>query len=268
MKKFNIDDIDIRQNVSDFAGIIEPGFEGKIDNEIVKIEAKTTAEVAVITLDTLEGMSIDDAAFRLFNKFGVGKKKENNGVLLLISNQDGQFRIEIGLGLEDIIDKKMQNDLVGKIMGPEFKREHFGPAILKFLKRVSIRIARSRMSNLSLVSWLSGILSLVFTAAGMFSSVVLALTSFPEIDRPGVLVMLFVKTSIPAVVLALVAIVFAIADFSADLKIVREERIISRSIAGLIMGIVSIIVMFLVFFFFPVITTYIAGIFSLPTGSY
>jgi len=135
MGKFKIEDINIEHNVSDFAGIIEPGFEGRIDSVIAGIEARTTAEVAVITLDTLEGMSIDDAAFKLFNKFGVGKKKENNGVLLLISSHDGQFRIEIGLGLENIIDEKMQKDLVDRIMGPQFKREHFGPAILKFLKK-------------------------------------------------------------------------------------------------------------------------------------
>jgi hypothetical protein len=124
------------------------------------------------------------------------------------------------------------------------------------------------MSNLSLVSWLSGILSLVFTAAGAFSSIVIALTSFPDIQRPGVLVMLFVKTCIPAVVLALVSIIFAIADFSADLKLEREERIISRSIAGLVMGTAALVLIFLVFFFFPLATAFIAGIFSLPTGSY
>ena len=96
MVKSIIDEIDIRQNVSDFAGLIEPGYERKIDDIIVNIEARTTAEVAVVTLDTLEGMSIDDAAYKLFNKFGVGKAKENNGVLLLISNKDGQFRFELG----------------------------------------------------------------------------------------------------------------------------------------------------------------------------
>jgi len=268
MEKFNIDEIDIKQNVSDFAGIIEPGFEQKIFDIIADIEARTTAEVAVVTLESLEGMSIDDAANKLFNKFGIGKKKDNNGVLLLISCRDGQFRFELGYGLEDIIDEKMRKALVEKIMGPEFKKEHFGPAILKFLKKVKARISRSRISNLSLVSWLSGILALVFTAAGIFSSLVIALTSFPDIERPGALVLLFLKTCIPAVLLALAAIVLAIADFSLDLGIAREERIISKSIGGIIMGLMAIIIVFAAFFFFPLLADLFAGILSLPTSVY
>jgi len=162
----------------------------------------------------------------------------------------------------------MQKDLVDRIMGPQFKREHFGPAILKFLKKVSSRISRSKMSNLSLVALLSGILSLVFTAAGIFSGIVIALTTFPDLEQPGVLAMIFAKTCIPAAVLALAAAVTAVTDFYADLKVKREERIVSRSIAGLIMGSAAIMVILLVFIFFPAVTSFIAGMFSLPTGSY
>jgi hypothetical protein len=268
MDKYNIDEIDIQQNVSDFVGLIEPGFEQKIYDVIVDIEARTTAEVAVVTLDSLEGMTIDDAANKLFNKFGIGKKNINNGVLLLISCNDGKFRFELGYGLEDIIDEKMRKALIEKIMEPEFKREHFGPAILKFLKKVRARVSRSRMSNLSLVSWLTGILSLVFTAAGIFSSLVISLTSFPDIEKPGALVLLFVKTCIPAVLLALSAIVLAIADLSLDLGIAREERIISKSIGGIITGVLAIIFLFAAFFFFPLLADFFAGIISLPTSAY
>jgi uncharacterized membrane protein YgcG len=268
MGKFDIDKIDIQQNVSDFAKIIEPGFEQKIHDVIVDIEARTTAEVAVITLDSLEGMSIDNAANKLFNKFGIGKKIINNGVLLLISCKDGEFRFELGYGLEDMIDEKMRKALIEKIMGPEFKKEHFGPAILKFLKKVRARISRSRMSNLSLVSWLTGILSLVFAAAGIFSSLVIALTSFPEIERPGPLLLLFVKTCIPAMLLGLASIVLAIIDFSLDFGIPREERIISKSISGIIMGVLAITAIFAAFYFFPQLADIFAAAFSLPTSAY
>jgi len=268
MGKSNIDLIDIRQNVSDFAGIIEPGYEKKIHDVIVDIEARTSAEAAVITLDSLEGMSIDEAANKLFNRFGVGKKKVNNGILLLISNRDGKFRFELGYGLEHIIDEKMRQDLIEKVMGPEFRREHFGPAILGFLKRVSRRINRSRISNISLVSWLAGILSMVFAAAGIFSSLMLAITAYPDIGRPLPLVMLFVKTCIPAMALALAAITLAIADLSMDPEISGEQRIISKSIAGLIMGVLAVISVFAAFFLFPLLAEFTAGVFSLPTSGY
>ena len=270
MGKFNIEDINIQLNVNDLACIIEPGFEERIDNVISSIEARTTAEVAVVTLDSLKGMSINEAALRLFNKLGVGKKKENNGVLILISNEDGQFRIQLGLGMETIIDERMRKALVEKIMLPELKREHYGPAILRFLKKVSARITRSKMSNISLASWLSGILSMVFTATGIFSSIEIVLTSFPDIEKPEVLILLFVKTCIIATLLAIAAIVLAIADFSMSLSlgIYRKERIISRSIAGAVMGMIALIIIFIVFFFFPLVTDYIAEVFSLSTGDY
>jgi uncharacterized membrane protein YgcG len=268
MGKSNIDLIDIRQNISDLAGIIEPGYEKKIHDVIADIEARTTAEVAVVTLDSLEGMSIDEAANKLFNRFGVGKKKVNNGILLIISNREGKFRFELGYGLEHIIDAKMRQALIEKVMGPEFRREHFGPAILGFLKRVSRRIARSRVSNLSLVSWLAGILSLVFAAAGIFSSLILTITAYPDIGRPAALVLLFVKTCIPAMVLALAAITLAAADLSIEKDIPGEERIISKSIAGLIMGVLTVISIFAAFFLFPLLADLMAGIFSLPTSAY
>lgn len=268
MNKSGIDDIDIKKNVNDFANIIEPGYEEKIDKVIVDIEARTTAEVAVVTMESIEGMSIDDAAYRLFNKFGIGKKKENNGILLLISKKDGKFRFELGLGLEKIIGSSMRKALVDKIMSPDFKSRHFGPAILKFLKSVSARIKRSRMSNISLVSWLTGILSLIFTAAGIFSSLVITFTSFPDIENSGVLILLFVKTCIPAVLLSLAAIIAAITDFSIDLGIIREERIISRSISGIIMGAAALIIIFIIYFFFTAVSDFIAGLLSLPTAGY
>jgi uncharacterized membrane protein YgcG len=268
MGKFNIEDIDIRQNVSDFAGIIEPGYEKKIHDVIVDIEARTSAEAAVVTLDSLEGISIDEAANNLFNKFGVGKKKVNNGILLLISNRDGKFRFELGYGLEHIIDEKMRQDLIEKVMGPEFRREHFGPAILGFLKRVSRKIARSRVSNISLASWLAGMLSLVFSAAGIFSSLMLAITVYPDIGRPSALVMLFVKTCIPAMALALAAVTLAIADLSIDPEIPGEQRMISKSIAGLIMGVLAVIWLFTAFFLFTFLAEFMAGIFYLPTSGY
>lgn len=263
----DIDDINIQRNISDFAGIIEAEYIEKIDRVINGIEARTSAEIAIVTLKTPGKISIDEAATRLFNKFGIGKKEENNGVLLLISTENNQFRIEIGWGLENIISEKLKKELVEKLMPPNFKRKNFGPAILMFTKKISARLKRSQFSNLSIVSWLSGILSMIFGAAGIFSSIVIALNTFPDITRPGVLALLFTKTCIPAVLLGLVSIVFAIADFSIP-DDVRENRKISRSVMGMIFGLAALVIIAAIFFFFPLVVDFIAGLFSLPTGNY
>lgn len=263
----NIDDINIETNISDIAGIIEPEYIEKIDRTISYIEAKTDAEIAIVTLKDLGKISIDEAALKLFNKFGIGKKEENNGVLLLISTENNQFRIQIGWGLENIINEKLKNELVEKLMAPNFKKENFGPAILMFTKKISSRLKRSQFSNLSIVAWLSGILSMIFGAAGIFSSIIIALTTFPDIYRPGVLALLFTKTSIPAVLLGLVGVIFAIADFSIPDDI-RENRKISRSVMGMIFAVATLVVITAIFFFFPLIVNFVAGLFSLPTGNY
>jgi hypothetical protein len=85
---------------------------------------------------------------------------------------------------------------------------------------------------------------------------------------PGPLLLLFVKTCIPAMLLGLVSIVLAIIDFSLDMDIPREERIISKSIGGIIMGILAIIAIFAAFYFFPQLADLFAGILVLPTSAY
>ena len=106
-----IDDINIQQNVSDFAGLIEPGYEQKIDNIIVDIEARTTAEVAVITLDTLEGMSIDDAAYKLFNEFGEVVYAK------VITRPDGRSK---GFGFVEMAEEDQAQAAIEKLNQSEF----------------------------------------------------------------------------------------------------------------------------------------------------
>ena len=153
--------IDIKQNVSDFAGIIEDSYIEKIDSYIQDIEEKTTLEIAIVTLKSLGGRPIDEFALEIFNKFGVGKKNNNNGILLLISAGDSKFRIEIGIGLEDILSDRFNDNLANKVISPGFHNNRAGPSILKFVKKISSRIREKGFSNLAIVSWLSGILSLI-----------------------------------------------------------------------------------------------------------
>jgi len=159
--KSNLENIDVEDNVSDFAGLIEDKYITKIDKVIRNIEGRTTAEVAVITIKSLKEKSIDELAFHLFNKFGIGKKDENNGILLLIAREENQFRVEIGLGLEEIIDDDLRQNLINNLILPNFKKKKFGQAILKFIKIVADKISQSKYSKLSIISWVTGIISLL-----------------------------------------------------------------------------------------------------------
>ncbi len=261
--------IDIYQNVSDFAGIIDDSYVEKIDSYIQDIEEKTTVEIAVVTVKSLEGRPIDEVALELFNKFGVGKKDDNNGILLLISSGDSEFRIEIGIGLEKILSDRFNDDLANKVISPGFHNKRIGPSILKFVKKISSKIKEKGSSNSAIVSWLSGILSLIFGLAGIFSASILALRSINiDLNRFSSVLLLFSKTASPAIILGLTAIIFGTADLIKEEEYLGRETYSSKSIAGIIMGVAAIVFITIVFFIFPAFINFLAEAFSLSSGSY
>lgn len=99
------------------------------------IRNKTTAEVAVVTIDSLNGSSIEEYANNLFRKWGIGNKEKNNGVLILISKNDRKFRIEVGYGLEGILpDGKVGSYL--REMSAYFKENQYDKGIITTYKRI------------------------------------------------------------------------------------------------------------------------------------
>lgn len=86
--------------VNDYANILDSDLEKYIISTNISLEEQTGAQVVVVTINTLEGNSLEEYANELFKEFGIGDKTKNNGVLLLCSVQDRKFRIEVGDGLE------------------------------------------------------------------------------------------------------------------------------------------------------------------------
>ena len=177
MKDFknDLDTIDVEDNISDFAGLIDSRYIKKIDKIIMDIESKTTIEIAVITIDSLKGEPIEKLALRLFNKFGVGKKETNNGILILLSKDDSKFRIETGRGLKNIATDDLLKNLRDNFLLPSFKQKKFGKGILKFVDAVSDKVSEGRFSRLSIVSLAAGILSGIYSFISLLSLLILYL---------------------------------------------------------------------------------------------
>jgi len=89
--------------VTDTADMISPEYESMINNLAMKLERNTTAELAVFTVESLEGLTVEQYAVELFEQVGIGKKDLNNGLLILVAEQERKMRIEVGYGLEGII---------------------------------------------------------------------------------------------------------------------------------------------------------------------
>src|SRR5262245_63809879 len=71
--------------VNDFAGVLDDTTKSELETLLTGLKAQTTAEVAVVTVNSLGGMSVEEYANRLFNGWGIGRADKNNGILILVA---------------------------------------------------------------------------------------------------------------------------------------------------------------------------------------
>lgn len=126
--------------VNDFAGIFKPQEIKKITGIIRKLEETTGAEISVVSIDSMEGKTIEEYSNKLFNEWGIGKEDRHNGLLFLINRKESKYRIEVGLGLEKLITTDFINNLFKKYVIPNFSVGRFGAGVYKTLTWIASRI--------------------------------------------------------------------------------------------------------------------------------
>ena len=89
--------------VTDNASILDDNAERTLDGKIRAFEKSTSIEIAIATVPSLDGLTVEDYGNQLFRKWGIGKKGENNGLLILVAPTERKWRIEVGYGLEEWI---------------------------------------------------------------------------------------------------------------------------------------------------------------------
>jgi len=128
--------------VVDQSGIIDPAAKDRINAWLLELKQKTSAEVAVVTVDSTEPLSIEEYAVNLFQRFGIGQKGKDNGVLLLVAYKDHQMRIEVGYGLEGAVTDAYSSRIISTIMRPEFKAGNFSDGVEKGTAAIVSLIAK------------------------------------------------------------------------------------------------------------------------------
>lgn len=106
--------------VTDTAGIITPEWKAQITSLCAEIEKNTTAQIAVVTVNSTEGIPIEEYSLHIAETWGIGEKEKDNGILILIAVNDRAYRIEVGYGLEGVLNDAK----VGRI-GRNFFVENF-----------------------------------------------------------------------------------------------------------------------------------------------
>lgn len=127
--------------VNDFAGVISDYAEQKIAQIGRELEDKTTAQVTAVTINSLEGVDIKTYANELFEKWGVGQKGKDNGVLILNSVNDREVWIEVGYGLNPILGTIRVTEFFNEYMKPYLKDGDYDNGFINGFTAISNRIA-------------------------------------------------------------------------------------------------------------------------------
>ena len=117
-------------HVNDFANIVSDSVETELNNTISQYEKSSSHEIAVVTLDSLEEDVIENVAVELFEQWGIGKKDQDNGILLLIAPNERELKIEVGYGLEPVLTDSRAGTIIREKITPEFKKEDYDAGIL------------------------------------------------------------------------------------------------------------------------------------------
>ena len=116
--------------VQDYAGVLSADTKNKINNLSTQLAAKTKAQIVVVTVQSLEEMPPADYALALLRQWGVGDKTLNNGLVMLVSVNDHQSRIEVGYGLEGALPDAKTGRIQDEYMVPYFQQGDYDKGIL------------------------------------------------------------------------------------------------------------------------------------------
>lgn len=129
--------------VSDFAGVVDAGSRAELESYATRVQQATGAQLAFVTVQSLQGEPIEDVANDLFRAWGIGQKGEDNGALVLLSIGDRKSRLEVGGGLGEAVPDGMAGLLLDD-MRPALRQNQYGPALVAAAERLGSTIAKSK----------------------------------------------------------------------------------------------------------------------------
>ena len=107
--------------VVDDAELLSPAAEARLTQELATLEAQTGHQLVVATLPDLQGYEIEDYGYQLLRTWGIGRKEQDDGVILIVAPNQKKVRIEVGYGLEPVLTDALASLIIQRAILPAFK---------------------------------------------------------------------------------------------------------------------------------------------------
>ncbi|HTP04769.1 MAG TPA: TPM domain-containing protein, partial [Nitrospirota bacterium] len=115
--------------VVDLAGVIRDDVRSKLNAYLAELEQKTTAQVLVLTVQSLDGEDIESFSLRTAEGWKLGRKGKDNGVLITVAVKDRKYRIEVGYGLESVLPDSAVGSIGREHLVPYFRNGDYSTGI-------------------------------------------------------------------------------------------------------------------------------------------
>ncbi|KQP43615.1 methanol dehydrogenase [Brevundimonas sp. Leaf280] len=107
--------------VVDQANLLDPATEQALTEKLAALEASSTDQLVVVTVNSLQDQEIEDYGYQLGRAWGIGQKENDNGALLIVAPNERKVRVEVGYGLEPILTDAFSSQLIRNDILPSFR---------------------------------------------------------------------------------------------------------------------------------------------------
>jgi len=116
--------------VNDYADVILSSDETQLNTICQELKNANTAEMAIVTINSLDGKSVEDFAQELFTEWGIGQASSDNGVLILMSISEHKWRVQSGYGVEGVLTDSLARRIMENEAVPEFRNGNYGLGLI------------------------------------------------------------------------------------------------------------------------------------------
>jgi uncharacterized protein len=133
---FALDVPPLKGRVNDYAGMISPATERLLEATLQRFEEAESTQIVVLTIPSLKGDALEDFSIRVAEQWKIGRKRRDNGVILVVAKAERKLRIEVGYGLEGRLTDAVSGRIIRNVIVPEFKAGRFEQGIINGINAI------------------------------------------------------------------------------------------------------------------------------------